>query len=126
MEFAPQLYVEPIIPWNRTELPWRAEREPRDHQRHVHADAPRVRVGLLQYQSRNDAISTDAHFRWEYIPGSELFVVYSYGRTTLSRGIPDIYNAPSSSRSRAFSRSSFRVYHPGATPDSTRPDGGDA
>ena len=48
--------------------------------------------GLVQYQSRTDAVSTNARFRWEYRPGSELFVVYSDGRTTLSRGIPDVQN----------------------------------
>jgi hypothetical protein len=54
---------------------------------------PRMFVsGLVQYQSRNDAVSTNTRFRWEYRPGSELFVVYSDGRTTLSRGIPDVQN----------------------------------
>jgi len=47
---------------------------------------------LVQCQSRTDSISTNARFRWEYQPGSELFVVYSDGRTTLTRGIPDIQN----------------------------------
>ncbi len=47
---------------------------------------------LVQYQSRTDSVSTNARFRWEYLPGSELFVVYSDGRTTLSRGIPDVEN----------------------------------
>ena len=47
---------------------------------------------LVQYQSRTDSVSTNARFRWEYQPGSELFVVYSDGRTTLTRGIPDLQN----------------------------------
>ena len=47
---------------------------------------------LVQYQSRTDSVSTNARFRWEYRPGSELFVVYNDGRTTLTRGIPDIQN----------------------------------
>jgi hypothetical protein len=29
---------------------------------------------------------------WEYIPGSELFVVYSDGRTTTGAGYPDLVN----------------------------------
>jgi hypothetical protein len=37
-------------------------------------------------------VSTNARFRWEYRPGSELFVVYSDGRTTLTRGVPDLQN----------------------------------
>ena len=47
---------------------------------------------LVQYQARTDSMSTNARFRWEYKPGSELFVVYSDGRTTLARGIPDLQN----------------------------------
>jgi hypothetical protein len=47
---------------------------------------------LVQYQSRIDSMSTNARFRWEYQPGSELFIVYSDGRTTLSRGVPDLQN----------------------------------
>jgi len=42
--------------------------------------------------SRTDSVSTNARFRWEYRPGSELFVVYSDGRSTLSRGMPDVQN----------------------------------
>jgi hypothetical protein len=48
--------------------------------------------GLVQYQGLTDSLSTNARLRWEYQPGSELFVVYSDGRTTLSRGIPDRQN----------------------------------
>jgi hypothetical protein len=47
---------------------------------------------LAQYQSRLDNMSTNARFRWEYLPGSELFIVYSDGRTTLSPGFPDVEN----------------------------------
>ena len=38
---------------------------------------------LVQYQARTHTVTTNARFRWEYRPGSELFVVYSDGRTTL-------------------------------------------
>jgi hypothetical protein len=55
--------------------------------------SPRMFVAaLLQYQSRTDSLSTNARFRWEYLPGSELFVVYSDGRDTLRRGFPEIVN----------------------------------
>jgi hypothetical protein len=37
---------------------------------------------LVQYASANTAVSTNLRFRWEYLPGSELFVVYSEGRST--------------------------------------------
>jgi hypothetical protein len=47
---------------------------------------------LIQYQSRTSNVSSNARFRWEYRPGSELFLVYSDGRTTLNRGFPDVDN----------------------------------
>ena len=37
---------------------------------------------LIQYSSTTTALSSSVRFRWEYIPGSELFVVYSEGRDT--------------------------------------------
>ena len=38
--------------------------------------------GLLQYSSGGDSFSTNFRFRWEYSPGSEIFVVYSEDRDT--------------------------------------------
>lgn len=47
---------------------------------------------LIQYQSRTSNVSSNARFRWEYRPGSDLFLVYSDGRTTLNQGFPDVEN----------------------------------
>jgi hypothetical protein len=47
---------------------------------------------LIQYNSGIDAVSTNARFRWEYRPGSELFVVYNEERNTLTRRFPGINN----------------------------------
>jgi len=38
---------------------------------------------LLQYNSSNNIVSSNVRFRWEYRPGSDLYVVYSDGRETL-------------------------------------------
>ena len=38
---------------------------------------------LTQYNSTTHTVSTNARFRWEYLPGSELFVVYNEERNTL-------------------------------------------
>ena len=38
--------------------------------------------GLLQYNSADRAFSTNLRFRWEYAPGSELFLVYTDERDT--------------------------------------------
>ncbi len=33
--------------------------------------------GLVQYNSSTNTVSSNLRLRWEYIPGSELFVVYT-------------------------------------------------
>ena len=38
---------------------------------------------LVQYNSSNSALSTNVRLRWEYQPGSELFVVFNEERDTL-------------------------------------------
>ena len=38
--------------------------------------------GLVQYNSRGDSLISNLRFRWEYSPGSELFVVYTEDRNT--------------------------------------------
>ncbi len=45
---------------------------------------------LVQYNSSTSSVSTNARLRWEYQPGSELFVVYNEDRNTLSRGFPGL------------------------------------
>ena len=47
---------------------------------------------MLQYNSSGDALSTILRLRWEYLPGSELFVVYNEQRDTLARRFPDTEN----------------------------------
>jgi hypothetical protein len=45
---------------------------------------------LLQYNSASNALSANVRLRWEYRPGSELFVVYNEQRDTLAQGFPDL------------------------------------
>jgi len=47
---------------------------------------------LLQYNSGTNAASTNARLRWEYRPGSELFVVYNEERNTLTPRFPALNN----------------------------------
>ena len=47
---------------------------------------------LIQFNSGIGAVSTNARFRWEYQPGSELFVVYNEERNTLTRSLPSLNN----------------------------------
>ena len=47
---------------------------------------------LLQYNSSTNTMSSNVRLRWEYQPGSELFVVYNEQRDTLPLGFPDLAN----------------------------------
>jgi hypothetical protein len=45
---------------------------------------------LVQYNSAARAVTTNIRLRWEYQPGSELFVVFNEQRDTLTTGFPDL------------------------------------
>jgi hypothetical protein len=47
---------------------------------------------LVQYNSGTDRVNANVRLRWEYQPGSELFVVYNEQRDTLAPGFPDLAN----------------------------------
>ena len=47
---------------------------------------------LLQYNSTNNAVGANVRLRWEYQPGSELFVVYNEQRNTLATRFPLLEN----------------------------------
>ena len=47
---------------------------------------------LLQYNSGTHAVSSNVRLRWEYRPGSELFLVYNEQRDTLARQFPALAN----------------------------------
>ena len=47
---------------------------------------------MIQYNSASDSLSTNLRLRWEYQPGSELFVVYNDQRETALRGAPVLEN----------------------------------
>ncbi len=48
---------------------------------------------LIQYNSANNALSSNIRLRWEYQPGSELFIVYNEQRDTLTpERYPELQN----------------------------------
>ena len=55
---------------------------------------PRMIVEALpQYTSRDNSVSSNERYRWEYQPGSELFVVFNEQRDTLTPGrFPELEN----------------------------------
>ena len=55
--------------------------------------SPRMQLSsLLQYSSSSDFLNTSVRYRWEYQPGSDLFVVYSDGRETFYPSFPRLAN----------------------------------
>ena len=61
--------------------------------RSTYALSARSFVGaLLQFNTSNDSLSMNIRYRWEYQPGSDIFVVYTDGRDTQSIGFPDLRN----------------------------------
>ncbi len=47
---------------------------------------------LLQYSATDHTFGSNLRFRWEYRPGSELFVVYTDEHDTAARGAPGLRN----------------------------------
>ena len=47
---------------------------------------------LLQYNSSVNTVAANVRLRWEYRPGSELFIVYNEQRDTRAARFPDLAN----------------------------------
>ena len=93
IEVTPQLSVEPSISINRIDLPEGVFTARLVTSRATYTLTPRMFFGgLLQYNSSNDSLSMNLRLRWEYQPGSELFVVYNDQRDTTLRGVPLLEN----------------------------------
>jgi hypothetical protein len=79
-----QLSVEPTITINRVRLPAGDFSTRLIRARTDYAFSPRMFASaLIQYSSSDNALSSNLRFRWEYQPGSEMFVVYSDERDTI-------------------------------------------
>ena len=93
LEVTPQLSVEPGISINRVTLPQGRFTTNLVTTRTTYTVTPLMFVSaLLQYNSSNETVSANVRLRWEYQPGSELFVVYNEQRNTLTRRFPELEN----------------------------------
>ena len=89
VDFSSRFSLEPNIAINWVDLPAESFTTELIRLRATYNLSPRSFVGaLLQYNSEDDSFSTNVRFRWEYQPGSDLFLVYSEGRDTFSLGSP--------------------------------------
>ena len=93
IELSPQFSVEPGISINRITLPVGDFTATLLTNRVTYTVTPRMFFGgLVQYNSLSSSLSANLRLRWEYQPGSELFVVYNDQRDTELRGSPLLQN----------------------------------
>jgi hypothetical protein len=89
----PQLALQPSISVNQITTPFGDFTTQLYSSRITYTVTPLMFVsGLVQYNSARNSMSTNVRLRWEYRPGSELFVVYNEGRDTNVSGFSDLQN----------------------------------
>lgn len=85
-----RLALEPGVQINRVTLPYGDFTSRLVSARATYTITPDLFVSsLVQYNSSNASLGANVRLRWEYQPGSELFVVYNEGRDT-ARGAGDL------------------------------------
>ena len=83
VDLSSRLSVEPSASFNWIDLPGGSLRTDLLRARVNYTFSPRMFFsGLLQYNSANRTLGTNLRLRWEYSPGSELFVVYTEEQDT--------------------------------------------
>ena len=93
LAIAKQFSLEPSLTINRVTLRHGDFTTRLLRARSDYALSPRMFAsGLLQYNSSDNTFGSNFRFRWEYRPGSELFVVYTDERDTIVRGYPALKN----------------------------------
>ena len=98
MQVTPQMSLEPSLSINWVDLVQGSFTAKVARTRATYTITPRMFVsGIVQYNSAGTSFGSNVRFRWEYRPGSELFVVYTDDYNTDEQR-PDI----TSLRSRAF------------------------
>ena len=92
VELTPQFSLEPSYSYNRVDLPEGLFTTHLVRTRTTYTMTPLMFVSaLVQYNSSSNSLSTNVRLRWEYTPGSELFIVYNEDRDTASL-MPDRFS----------------------------------
>ena len=91
LEVTQQLSVEPSVSVNWVDLAEGSFTTELVTARTTYSVTPLMFVSaLVQYNSSNRSLGANIRLRWEYQPGSELFVVYDEQRDTMIRGYPEL------------------------------------
>ncbi len=93
LELSRRFNVEPSVSYNQVQLPAGDFTTTVIGSRITQTFSPWMFFSaLVQYNSASRTFGTNARLRWEYIPGSELFVVYNDQRDTTPSGFPQLQN----------------------------------
>ena len=93
VELMPELSLEPGIAINWIDIPTGETTAKLASVRATYSFTNQMWLAaLVQYNSTQSIFSTNLRFKWEYRPGSDLFVVYSDGRDTVDRFRPALQN----------------------------------
>ena len=93
VQLNPQLLLEPGLTVNAVRLPTGDFTSTILTTRSTYTVTPRMSASaLLQYNTTASTFSSNIRFRWEYEPGSDLFVVLTDGRDTKVGGFPQLRN----------------------------------
>ena len=91
VKLSTKLGIEPSLAVNFIDLPQGRFTTRIARARMIYTMTPRMFVeALTQYDSSSDAVGTNVRYRWEYTPGSDLFVVYTEARDTRVGGFPEL------------------------------------
>jgi len=94
IEITPRISIEPSASLNFIDLPQGAFTATVVRSRATFTLTPRLYVsGIVQYNSATTSAGSNFRLRWEYLPGSELFVVYTDDYHTEAHvGLPTLRN----------------------------------
>ncbi|MSO56466.1 MAG: hypothetical protein EXQ55_06025 [Acidobacteria bacterium] len=93
IEITPQVSVEPGVTFDWVDLPEGSFTSRLATARATYTMTPRMYVGaLLQYNASSASLNSNVRLRWEYVPGSDFFVVYTEERDSLAPRFPAIKN----------------------------------
>ena len=93
LNVARQLSLEPTYTVNWLDLPQGSFTTQLTGSRVTYTVTPLMFISsLVQYNSATRSVSSNVRLRWEYQPGSELFVVFNEQRDTATSGFPALAN----------------------------------
>jgi len=93
LQINPQVTLEPGLTLNIVNMPEGDFTTTLVTTRASYTMTPRMSASaLIQYNSTASAVRSNIRFRWEYTPGSDLFVVLTDNRDTAPTGFPELRN----------------------------------